>query len=207
MKKSLTQILLSWPQPFIKDMDLAILLKIKNQSRYDLVNRCIKNHSLVPLRRGLYLIPAPYRKETPDAFLLAQQIYGPSYISFESALSFHGWIPEAVYNTTSACAKRSKTFHNAIGIFSYRHIPATCFYNQVDKQNGFLMASPWKALADCIYAYKKTWKCFEDMSEDMRIEKEDMQEASLESLKDLSENYPSKRVRQCLRKLFKELNK
>jgi hypothetical protein len=202
MKKRFEKILFDWPQPFIRDIDLMVLLKVKDQARYDLVNRALKNNSLIILKRGLYLISSLFRRENPNAFVLAQQIYGPSYISLESALSFHGWIPEAVLQTTSVCSKRSKTFTNEVGEFSYQHIPSEDFYVGVISFEEALMASPWKAVADCIYAYEKQWKSPLDLTLDMRIEAEDMLASDLNVLKDLSINYPSKRVRNILEKLF-----
>mgnify|MGYP003523184722 CR=1 FL=1 len=63
------------------------------------------------------------RQPLVDSFEIATVIYGPSYISFESALSYHGWIPEAVRTTTCASVKRAKEFETPIGVFFFLHIP------------------------------------------------------------------------------------
>lgn len=52
-------------------------------------------------------------------FSIANRIYEPSYISFESALSYYGIIPEAVFSITSATSKKTKVLETPIGKFSY----------------------------------------------------------------------------------------
>lgn len=68
---------------------------------------------LIPIVRGYYetdrSIPGHY---------LASIIYGPSYLSFEFALSYYGLIPEAVYHFTSATFnKRRSKLRNPIWFF------------------------------------------------------------------------------------------
>src|SRR3989344_3140001 len=111
----LVQLLLKWPKVVIRDQDLAAELPGDDQSRYDLVGRALKDKLLARLKRGVYCILPPYQKYLPNTFEIAQILYGPSYISLESALSHHGLIPEAVYATTSACMKRSQTIETFLG--------------------------------------------------------------------------------------------
>ena len=66
----------------------------------------------------------------------------PSFISFESALSYHGLIPEAVCEVTSSChLSKKKRFETSIGIFSYTHSPVKPFFLEVEKdeESGFLI--------------------------------------------------------------------
>src|SRR5436853_3627489 len=91
----LQKILISWPQHCIKDVDFINLFSnISSDARYGLLKRAIKNHWLMKLKRGLYLIQAPFTTSIPNLYEIAQVLYGPSHISLESALSFHQWIPE-----------------------------------------------------------------------------------------------------------------
>ena len=71
------------------------------------IARMIDSGELIRLRRGVY---ATRRDLNPLCF--AASIYGPSYISFETALSYYGLIPEAVYEVISATLKRPKEFEN-----------------------------------------------------------------------------------------------
>ncbi|MBI5606639.1 MAG: hypothetical protein HY879_25190 [Deltaproteobacteria bacterium] len=88
-------------------------------------------------------------------FEIANRIYPPSYVSFEMALSFYGLIPEAVYGTTSATTRRTRSFATPIGEFIYRTLTPRLFfgYRIVEYQNGkhFNMASPEKAILDYFY--------------------------------------------------------
>ena len=109
---------------------------------------------LYPLvrNRGLY--------ETDGSlpgYCLALVINGPSYLSFEFALSRHGLIPEAVYAFTSATFEtgKKKTYTNHFGTFTYRDVPADVFPLEVEayteKGYRYLLASPEKAICDKLY--------------------------------------------------------
>ena len=92
---------------------------------------------LIPIRRDLYLIKNA-KRTLLNCFEIAPIIYGPSYVSFESALSYHGWIPEAVRTTTCASVKRAKEFETPLGIFSYEHIPIKAFLLELNNINKML---------------------------------------------------------------------
>lgn len=113
------------------------------------IARMIESGALIQLRRGLY---ATRRDLDPHA--LAGSIYGPSYVSYETALAYHGLIPEAVYEITSATVKRPKEFVNAFGRFRYRRVPPQIYPIGVERvtetEIPFLVASPTKALCDRI---------------------------------------------------------
>ena len=113
------------------------------------IARMIRSGDLFQLRRGLY---ATRRDINP--LCLAASIYGPSYISFETALSFYGLIPEAVYEITSATLKRPKEFENIFGRYRYHTLPKNVYSIGIERitESGipFLIASPTKALCDRI---------------------------------------------------------
>ena len=71
------------------------------QRQFSMLKRAVAAGEVVRIHRGLYCLATRYLREKIDPHVLAQRIYGPSYISLESALSHHGWIPEAVYAVTS----------------------------------------------------------------------------------------------------------
>src|SRR5689334_8528842 len=104
-----TDILRSWPHTRITNAELETLLGGSPDSRYGKVKRWLAQGKLMHIRKGLYLLTDVLGySEKPHPFELAHYIYAPSYISLESALSYHKLIPEAVYTTTSVCIKRSK---------------------------------------------------------------------------------------------------
>lgn len=210
MKSSFEKLLLEWPLSVIRDADIASTIFESASKRYAVVNRALKKGSLVSLRRGLYLIGPPYRKVAQGNLEIAHYLYGPSYISFESALLYHQWIPETVYTTMSATSKRSKAFDTPLGRFEYVHVPDRLIYLGVQRvgieDEAFFIADPWKALADHYYAFGRNWKRPEDITLDMRIERETMLESDLTSLQVLSEHYQSSRVRRFLTNILKGLS-
>ncbi len=209
MDSSLENLLIDWPLSVIRDVDIASLMLNEAPRRYAIVNRSLKKGTLTRLRRGTYLIGKPYKKNSPSNFQIAHSIYGPSYISFESALFYHQWIPEAVYTTTSATLKRSTDFDTPLGIFQYVHVPNKLCYLGVERlgdgNEAFFMADPWKAVADHYYAYNRNWNQPEDLCLDMRIEMENMLDSDLTMLRRLSECYQSKRVRKFLCNVLRRL--
>ena len=105
---------------------------------------------IVRLKRGLFVKSA----SRYNFNLLANHIYGPSYVSRESALWQYGLIPEFVYTTTSVCINRSRIFENKLGRFSYDILPLEYYRMDIvmHEDGGVccLIASPEKALADLV---------------------------------------------------------
>lgn len=110
---------------------------------------------ILRVKKGLYVFGADYRKAPYSKELLANLIYGPSYLSLEYALAYYGMIPEHVETLTSVSLGRSRRFITPVGVFSYQRIPSSAYahyFNKIDIGAGrsFLMAEPEKALADKI---------------------------------------------------------
>ncbi|OGZ32247.1 MAG: hypothetical protein A3H02_00905 [Candidatus Niyogibacteria bacterium RIFCSPLOWO2_12_FULL_41_13] len=85
---------------------------------------------------------------------MANKIYAPSYVSLEFALSYHGVIPETVYEITSVAVKATRRFETLGKIFSYRKIKKSAFTGyEIQKQKGFsfIIADPEKAFVDSNY--------------------------------------------------------
>ena len=208
MNSNFLEILLNWSKPYVSGIDLHHILDKTAGSRQAIIKRAIRKGYLIPIRRDLYLIKNA-KRVLLNSFEIATIIYGPSYVSFESALSYHGWIPEAVRTTTCASVKRAKEFETPLGIFSYEHIPIKAFSFGVEQHQQdaltLFIASPMKALADIVYARKRTWNSINDLSEDLRIEIESFQNSDRKLLVELIENYPSPRVKNTLTVLLKGL--
>jgi hypothetical protein len=206
MDQKLADLLYNWPMDVIHDYDIATLYHQLNTKRYGIVNRALKAGTLNRLKRGVYLIGKPFKRALPSPFSIAHHLNGPSYISYQSALSHHMWIPEGVFSTTLATSKRSQNIQTEFGNFLFYHVPPDYMYLGVENENSFLIASPWKAIADYDYTFKRGWKNIHDLHLDLRIEMEEMQKSDLAILKKLSENYQSLRVRHLLKTFFQELS-
>lgn len=202
------------PNKIFTDEDLKIILpdttkeKIHNSLSYH-----FKQGHLKKFKRGVYSLVEPRNKNSISKFYLANFLYNPSYVSFESALSHYGLIPEAVYETTSACIQeKKKMFKTTEGIFSFSHSPVTPFFLDVvkDEQQSFLIASPLRALFDTIYSNRKVYKTLGDLEVDLRIDLDELKnylvvyEASeILSLGDLYRKKNTRKLAQILVKGFK----
>jgi len=211
MGTKLRNFLEEWPRNFIQDNDLQSVLGVSDDARYSVVKRALKQGLLVRVRRGLYLISSKTKQILPDEFVLASLIYRPSMVSLESALSYHGWIPEAVYSTTCVTPKRAQEFKTSIGIFSYKRVPASSFYSgsrRIETQTGvFLIADPWRALADFIYVRRKSWKSLAQLEADVRIDRDTIKNSDVQLLAELAHSYPSLCVRKLLKVFLIEMTK
>lgn len=132
----------------------AIMLQELNNYKNprDKLAHMVKKKECIPVIQGLY----ETNPATPG-YRLANTICSPSYLSFEFALSYHGLIPEAVYNFTSATfeKKKKKEFKTLFGTFTYRDVPSAAYPYGIEcvSENGytFQIASPEKALCDELY--------------------------------------------------------
>ena len=175
-------------------------------------NRVARSRKLLKLKKGLYIFQEAFRKRTPSKMLIANKLYSPSYVSFESALSYHGFIPEAVYMTSSACFQRkNKLFSNPFGDFSFNYIPSRPFFMGVEHNkelgNG-LMATALKALFDLIYIRRKNYSSINDLQDDLRIDEEELENSMTEvtalELKTLAKSYKKKNVNKFYEILIEE---
>jgi len=200
---------LPWSQ--FTTQDLAVLFPGSKDRRYGLVKRALASGEIIRIRRGLYCLAPKYQKKSVNLYALAQHVHGPSYVSLESALSWHGWIPEAVHAVTSVSFKKSREFKTPLGVFSYDRVPQRVFYSEIERLadasgNVFLMARPLKALADYVYVRKREWAGIEAMASDLRIEPEELEQITGGMLDALSNNYSDSRVERFLERLRKDLN-
>lgn len=118
---------------------------------------------LLRLKRGVYALNAQDRRCELNELYVANQLYSPSYISLESALSYYGIIPERVAVVTSVSLKKTQRFKTDIGIFLYRSIMRDAFKGfraeKTSKEGGdVLIAEPEKAIVDFCYYHQKEFK-------------------------------------------------
>jgi hypothetical protein len=203
-------------------MEVARWVGGSSNRQFALLKRALKSGEVIRIHRGLYCLASKYLRRKPDPLVLAQRIHGPSYVSLETALSYHDWIPEAVYAITSASMDRSREFETPLGHFSFTRIPQKVFYTEVtriEKEGGsktepgfhvgesYLMASPLKALADYVYAHRLDWVSAGPVIESLRVDESSLAGIKVETLERLLANYSSRRVRRFLEGLRKDLHR
>lgn len=195
----------------LNELDLLNLIPGTADKRYGQVKRALAKEQLIHLRRGLYAIPTLYQHHAHNLFEIAAYLYAPSYISFESALSYHGWIPESVPITASATPKRKKNITTPLGVFHYLTVPvenAFCEVTRLESLQGqvFFMASPWKAIFDYIHVFKKDWTNLSPLFESLRIEADEMSPPSANELASIATQYQTARTDKFMKSLRKEFN-
>jgi hypothetical protein len=123
------------------------------RSPNDKIVRMIDDGFLQPIRKGLYAVSSEITGIPLSLPLVANLLYGPSYVSMDYALSHYGIIPERVIELTSMTTKRGKVYDLPVGRFSYTHSPPELYSIGIERvenadKTGFLMASQEKALCD-----------------------------------------------------------
>lgn len=181
--------------------------------RYGLVNRAIKAGELLGLKRGLYVLANPFRDFPAHPFATAHSLLPGSYVSFESALSYHGWIPESVPNV--ACVtpgRKSKQFETKLhGMMSYHPLATRKGYflelvNRVEEDKQvFLIAKPVRALMDLICLRKLPWQGFEWLVESLRIDSEHLRSINGNDIRILQNVYTQKAMIGYLHQLARAL--
>ena len=174
--------------------------KIKNEET--------KNH-LIKIKRGLYETNA-----NANPLTLANSILSPSYISFETALSYYGMIPERVYAIKSATfmKNKKKEFSNSFGLFLYFDVNKNAYpYDicqvEIDNTNVYI-ASKEKALLDMIsiISPRNNIKELEDLIfNDLRIDEIIFDQLDFSKMIKLCDLYCSKSIK-LLKKYLGEKN-
>jgi len=171
----------------------------------DKITRLLKERIIIRVKKGLYVFGDKYRRYPYTKELLANLVYGPSYVSLDYALAYHGLIPERVEALTSVTPKRSRRFSTPEGLFFYRQIPARAYevgMVRVEGEHGqaFLIASPEKALADKIVSVRgapnsSIGEMGRFLEEDLRIDTGDIRSLSAEKIEEFAGRYRSLRLR------------
>jgi hypothetical protein len=119
------------------------------------LSRWVKAGRLLQLRRGLYALAPTWRRVEPHPFLVANRLQRGSYVSLQSALAWHGVIPEHVPIATSVGPGRPETVRNPLGTFQFNHVADGLLfgYSRVEVAPGqfAFVASPEKALLDLVH--------------------------------------------------------
>ncbi len=170
----------------------------------DKIRGLIKNKDIVRVKKGLYVLGKEYNKPY-NKFVLANLIYGPSYITGQTALAFWNMIPERVELIISMTTKRKKQFETPVGRFSYLYCPKKAFnigiqLEDAGDQKKFLIASPEKALCDmtATQTHISTQKEMKEFLELMRLDYQCYQELDFSLLEEIKTGYRRQSIKLLL---------
>ncbi len=198
----------------IVPVDVAVLRSLFPDYRFsgDKILALESEGKLIRLKKGLYV------RASKDALLslelIANHLYGPSYVSMESALRYYGLIPEQVQVVRSIAAGRSKTFENSLGTFQYIHADSDYYsigidQRKVDEKYTFLIASPEKALCDMVVATSRLY--FQSvksvgiyLEQDLRFEMDALPTLDTSIIEQCAAVGKKKRSLECLLKFIRQ---
>lgn len=198
-------------------IDYATIKSILINNGYKAVNDKIsylkQKGIIIPLKKGLYVHQSSYFNNVVSNEIIANNLMGPSYISFDYALSYYGLIPERVHELTSASTKRSKTFETAFGVFSYKQIKKELFpiglIIETSAKGNFIIAGKEKALCDKIYFSKNInilskKMMLEYLEDDLRIDFDELDRLKIDIIEKYYAISKSKKI-MLLIKTLKQL--
>lgn len=201
-----------------EEFDYQTLLDVlRNYSRpRDKITDLIRKGIIIRVKKGLYVLGDRFRTRPFSKELLANLIFGPSYISLEYALQYYGMIPERVEAVTSVTTGRSRRFMTPLGLFIYRNIPLPAFHygmNRIEYNDttAFLMAIPEKALCDKIRNDQNTGlRSLKDMRhylmEELRIDETALADLNPGHIENIAQYYGSGKLK-LLRKFIAGMKK
>jgi hypothetical protein len=170
----------------------------------DKVTDLLAKGVIVRVKKGLYIFGEKWRRKPFSREILANLLYGPSCVSLDYALHYHGLTPERVEAVTSVTPKRGARFSTPVGFFLYSRVPEAGLsvgLSRVELEDGraFLIAAPEKALADKLLqgrglGIRSQKECLAYLVEDLRIEEAALGDLDLGLLDELSNVYRSPRV-------------
>ena len=141
--------------PVIFTRDLSGGENKKMQAMRNQLGRWHEKGLIIKLKRGVYVLNEADRKFNLSLQFIANQLYGPSYVSVEFAFSLYGLIPEKVSDVTSITTRKTMVIKNDLGVFSYQHIKPDAFrgFKALKEDSGMttFIAEPEKAVVDFLY--------------------------------------------------------
>ena len=170
-----------------------------------------KKGLLIRLKRGLYVVSPEISDKELSLGLVANHLYGPSYVSLHWALRFYGLIPERIDTVTSVTTRHTREFENTLGRFTFRGVSQEYFpigiKIQEDAGLNYLLARPEKALCDMLLQEKHV----PDQSisrleiffeEDMRMDLDDLRQMDGSIIRQCMEAGNKKQILKNLLKLI-----
>lgn len=148
------------------------------------ISALLKSGIVTRVKKGIYVFGRDYRRGPVSREILANLLYGPSYLSLDYALQLHGLISERVEELTSVCLGRSRAFDTPLGRFSYHRLSLSRYQGGILRSRlpdgrAYLLATPEKALIDKLHegrglGLRSRAELREYLSDDLRIDFEDL---------------------------------
>lgn len=175
-----------------EELDYVMLMSLLSgyANPRDKISRLLQSGDLIRVKKGLYVFGPDAARKPYSIETLANQMYGPSAISLEYALSWYGMIPERVAMVQSVTLSRNKLFRTPVGVFSYTHQAPELFTEGIallapDSTHHILMATREKALTDLLMTKRSlprsetASELLSYLEENLRIDEKDIYKLDL----------------------------
>lgn len=200
-------------QPITKQLLMDLLRSYRRP--HDKISELVKQKMLIPVKRGIYIPGPDLKMPGPEKLLLGNHLWGPSYISSDTALSFWGMIPERVYEICSMTTNTAKVYKTSIGRFIFIKLPLP-YYSfglmqvEIAAKQTVLIAGKEKAICDKIITtprvkLRSVKQTKEYLVEDLRIEKQVLRELNTALIKDWIRQSPKQESIKILYKTLVDL--
>ncbi len=189
-----------------EEFDYQALINVLKDYTYprDKITELLRRRVIIRVKKGIYIFGEKYQRQRYSREILANMIYGPSYLSLDYALNYYGLIPERVEVMTSLTCGRSKRFSTPVGNFTYHATPMKAYpigidQIDIDERRFFLMATPEKALADKVYhtrgiGLRNTVAMREYLLNNLRIDSGEIEKLNAETIAAIADRYGSRKV-------------
>lgn len=172
---------------------LRDILEIQKEGTlFSVIKKLLKTSVLIKIERNKYLLKSAKISD----FTLANFLYQPSYISFESALNFYGILSQFPYEISSVTTRKTTKKEFEGKIFTYTQIKKDLFWGYEKKEN-FIIAFPEKALLDQLYLAAKGYK-------GINLDEYDLSRVRISRLREYLYKYPKTRQFKSIAKTLKK---
>jgi predicted transcriptional regulator of viral defense system len=135
-------------RPIVQTREAATRLRASTSSASHLLRSMEKAGLVRRLRQGLWAL-----QPDVDPFTLAPYLTAPfpAYVSFWSALAYHGMIEQIPRQISVASLDRTRHLTTTIGVYSIHHLVPELFDGYRGSEARGYLATPEKALFDIVY--------------------------------------------------------
>ena len=182
------------------------------QSPEKRILKLVRDGYIIRIKQGLYVVSPEVSGKLLSKELIANHIYGPSYVSAHYALRHYGLIPEWVTEVTSITTRHTRRFETPEGYFSFRQVNSEYFpigikMAQENDDVTYLIATPEKALCDMMmmepHIQSQSLSALVTfLEEDMRIDTDELKDMNRDIIRKCMETGNKKQILANLIKLM-----
>ncbi|MFN0117526.1 MAG: hypothetical protein ACKVQC_04430 [Elusimicrobiota bacterium] len=186
------------------DYQTVVAILGNYQHPRDKITSLLRKKEIIRIKKGIYIFGENNARESFSREVLGNMLYGPSYISLDYALHYHGLIPERTEAITSVTTGRKRRFSTPVGLFFYQTIPLKAYpwgikRIELSDNRSFFIASAEKAIADKIYtdrgtAIRSQIEIKQYILKHLRIDGHKLKELNTSLLLNIAKQYRSQKI-------------